>query len=168
INHEGVDGVVSAVWAPNARRVSVVGDFNAWDGRRHVMRKRMGSGLWEIFIPGLGEGAIYKFELVAADGRRLPLKSDPYGFAAEVRAKTASVVKRVDAFRWSDDAYLSTRSRADHRRSAIAIYEVHLGSWRRRADGTFPSYDELADDLIPYVRDMGFTHIELLPVTEHP
>ncbi len=168
IRHEGVEGVVFAVWAPNARRVSVVGDFNAWDGRRHVMRKRMGSGLWEIFIPELAESAIYKFELVAGDGRLLPLKSDPYGFAAELRPKTASVVARVDAFGWSDGAYMSARSRADHRRSAIAIYEVHLGSWRRRADDGFLSYDELADNLIPYVRDLGFTHIELLPVTEHP
>ena len=168
IRHEGVDGVVFAVWAPNARRVSVVGDFNAWDGRRHVMRKRTGSGLWEIFIPGLAEGVVYKFEIVASDGRLLPLKSDPYGFAAELRPKTASVVASVDAFRWSDGAYMSNRSGADHRRSAVSMYEVHLGSWRRHADGRFLSYDELADSLIPYVRDMGFTHIELLPVTEHP
>ena len=168
INHEQVDGVLFAVWAPNARRVSVVGDFNAWDGRRHVMRRRVGSGLWEIFIPGLGEGTIYKFEIIAADGRRLPLKSDPYGFASELRPKTASVVARVDSFHWTDAEYMSKRSVRDPRRVPISIYEVHLGSWRRRDDGGFLSYDELADSLIPYARDMGFTHIELLPITEHP
>ena len=168
IRHEGVEGVVFALWAPNARRVSVVGDFNAWDGRRHVMRKRMGSGLWEIFVPGLAEGAVYKYELIAADGRLLPLKSDPYGFAAEVRPKSASIVARVDAFEWHDADYMARRSAQDARRTPAAIYEVHLGSWRRKDDGSFLDYDELADSLIPYVRDLGFTHIELLPVTEHP
>ena len=168
IKHEGVDGVAFAVWAPNARRVSVVGDFNAWDGRRHVMRKRLDSGLWEIFIPALGEGAIYKFELVGLDGRLLPLKSDPYGFAAELRPKTASVVARVDAFEWTDGSYRARRASQEFRRQPISIYEAHLGSWRRREDGGFLSYDDLAESLIPYVRDMGFTHIELLPITEHP
>jgi 1,4-alpha-glucan branching enzyme len=168
IRHEGVEGVVFALWAPNARRVSVVGDFNAWDGRRHVMRKRMGSGLWEIFVPGLAEGAVYKYELIAADGRLLPLKSDPYGFAAEVRPKSASIVARVDSFEWQDAAYLAQRSSWDARRVPAAIYEVHLGSWRRGDDGAFLGYDELAECLIPYARDMGFSHIELLPVTEHP
>src|SRR5262249_34662553 len=139
----------------------------AWDGRRHVMRKRVGSGLWEIFIPGLGEGTLYKFEIIAADGR-LPLKSDPYGFAAEPRPKTASVVARVDSYRWTDAEYMSKRGVRDPRRAPISIYEVHLGSWRRRDDGGFLSYDELAGSLIPYARDMGFTHIELLPITEHP
>jgi len=168
VNHEGVDGVAFAVWAPNARRVSVVGDFNAWDGRRHVMRKRLGSGVWEIFLPGLGAGAIYKFEILAADGRLLPLKSDPYGFAAELRPKTASVVARIESFSWTDGAYVAMRAARDPRRTPVSIYEVHLGSWRRRDDGGFLSYDELADGLIPYVRDMGFTHLELLPITEHP
>ncbi len=168
ITHEGVDGVLFGVWAPNARRVSVVGDFNAWDGRRHVMRKRIGSGLWEIFVAGLEAGTIYKFEISAAGGRLLPLKSDPYGFAAELRPKTASLVARVDSFDWSDGEYMSRRAQCDPRRSPISIYEVHLGSWRRRDDGGFLSYAELGDSLIPHVRDMGFTHIELLPVTEHP
>ena len=168
IRHEGVDGVVFALWAPNARRVSVVGDFNAWDGRRDVMRKRVGSGLWEIFVPGLAEGTLYKFELLGADGRLLPLKSDPYGFAAEVRPRTASIVARVDSFEWHDGSYIARRRSQDWRRAPAAIYEVHLGSWRRRDDGAFVSYDELAESLIPYVRDMGFTHIELLPITEHP
>jgi 1,4-alpha-glucan branching enzyme len=166
--HEGVDGVLFAVWAPNARRVSVVGDFNSWDGRRHVMRKRPGSGIWEIFLPDIAEGAVYKYEIVGGDGKLLPLKSDPYGFAAEVRPKTASRVASVDSFSWSDGAYMAGRAAKDARRAPMSTYEVHLGSWRRREDGTFPSYDELAEQLIPYVRDMGFTHLELLPVSEHP
>ena len=166
--HEGVDGVLFAVWAPNARRVSVVGDFNGWDGRRHVMRKRLGSGIWEIFLPDIAEGAVYKYEIAGGDGKLLPLKSDPYGFAAEVRPKTASRVARVDSFAWSDGAYMAGRAATDARRAPMSTYEVHLGSWRRREDGTFPSYDELAEQLIPYARDMGFTHLELLPVSEHP
>ena len=168
VRHEGVEGVIFALWAPNARRVSVVGDFNAWDGRRHVMRKRLGSGLWEIFVPGLGEGTVYKYELVAGDGRLLPLKSDPYGCAAEVRPKSASIVARTDSFEWHDAAYMAQRSSRDARRAPAAICEVHLGSWRRGKDGAFLSYDDLADSLIPYVSDMGFTHVELLPITEHP
>jgi 1,4-alpha-glucan branching enzyme len=168
ITHEGVAGVLFAVWAPNARRVSVVGDFNSWDGRRHVMRKRMGSGVWEIFLPDVAEGAVYKYEIVGSDGKLLPLKSDPYGFAAEVRPKTASRVARVDGFSWSDGAYMAGRAARDARRTPMAIYEAHLGSWRRREDGSFLSYDELAETLIPYVREMGFTHLELLPVSEHP
>ncbi|MFM9842344.1 MAG: 1,4-alpha-glucan branching protein GlgB [Dongiaceae bacterium] len=166
--HEGVDGVLFAVWAPNARRVSVVGDFNSWDGRRHVMRKRLGSGIWEIFLPEVAEGAVYKYEIAGGDGKLLPLKSDPYGFAAEVRPKTASRVARVDSFSWSDGVYMAGRAGMDARRAPMAIYEVHLGSWRRREDGSFNSYDEMAETLIPYVRDMGFTHLELLPVSEHP
>ena len=168
LTHEGVDGVLFAVWAPNARRVSVVGDFNSWDGRRHVMRKRLGSGIWEIFLPEVAEGAVYKYEIVGGDGKLLPLKSDPYGFAAEVRPNTASRVARVDTFAWNDGAYMAGRAAKDARRAPMSTYEVHLGSWRRREDGTFPSYDELAETLIPYVRDMGFTHVELLPVSEHP
>jgi len=168
ITHEGVDGVVFALWAPNARRVSVVGDFNAWDGRRHVMRRRVASGLWEIFVPGVAEAALYKFELMGADGRLLPLKSDPYGFAAEVRPQTASIVARIDSFAWHDDGYMARRHTQESRRAPISIYEVHLGSWCRWGDGGFLSYDELAESLIPYVRDMGFSHIELLPITEHP
>jgi 1,4-alpha-glucan branching enzyme len=167
IAHEGVEGVHFAVWAPNAERVSVIGDFNAWDGRRHVMRKRMGTGVWEIFIPDLGEGVNYKYELIA-NGQRLPLKSDPYGFASELRPNTASRVARIDNFKWRDATYLKARAERDARRAPMAIYEVHLGSWRRKEGNEFLSYDELADTLIPYARDMGFTHIELLPISEHP
>ena len=168
MRHEGHAGVHFAVWAPNASRVSVVGDFNSWDGRRHVMRKRRDTGVWEIFVPGAAEGQCYKYELLDAAGKRLPLKSDPLGFAAEMRPKTASKVARTDDFAWTDDAYLADRKRRDARREPMAIYEVHLGSWRRRDDGGFLSYGELADTLIPYVAEMGFTHVELLPVSEHP
>jgi 1,4-alpha-glucan branching enzyme len=168
MTHEGVEGVHFAVWAPHARRVSVVGDFNAWDGRRHPMRKRIDSGLWEIFIPDIGEGAVYKFEILGASGELLPLKADPFGFAAELRPSTASVVARTATFRWTDAAWLAARARRDARRTPMAIYEVHLGSWRRHRDGRFYSWDEIAAQLVPYAVDLGFTHLELLPVTEHP
>lgn len=168
ISHEGVSGVHFAVWAPNARRVSVVGDFNHWDGRRHVMRKRMGTGVWEIFLPGLGEEVKYKFEIIGADGKLLPLKADPFAFAAELRPQTASRVATIDHFEWTDGDYLKARGARDARRSPISIYEVHLGSWRKNDGNAFLSYDELATDLVQYVREMGFTHIELMPVSEHP
>ncbi len=168
ITHGGVEGVHFAVWAPGARRVSVVGDFNAWDGRRHVMRHRVGSGMWEIFLPELKPGTTYKYEIIGADGRLQPLKADPLAFAAELRPKTASVVASPAPFAWTDSDYLAARGRRDQRRAPMSTYEVHLGSWRRRADGSFLSYDELADQLVAYVADLGFTHIELMPITEHP
>jgi 1,4-alpha-glucan branching enzyme len=165
---EGIDGVHFAVWAPRARRVSVVGDFNAWDGRRHQMRKRIDSGLWEIFAPGVEEGAIYKYEIVAAAGRLLPLKADPFGFSSELRPSTASIVASAGGFAWTDAGFLERRAAGDPRRKPMTIYEVHLGSWMRGEEGRFLSYDELASRLIPYVCDLGFTHIELLPISEHP
>ena len=168
ITHEGVDGVLFAVWAPQARRVSIVGDFNEWDGRRHTMRKRVDSGLWELFAPGLGEGTVYKYEIVGVGGNLMPLKADPFGFGSEMRPSTASIVARTDNFTWGDDAHLAWRSTADARRGPMSIYEVHLGSWRRKEGNGFLSYDELAEQLIPYATDMGFTHIELLPISEHP
>ena len=166
--HQDALGTHFAVWAPHARRVSVVGDFNAWDGRRAQMRKRVDSGLWEIFIPGVGQGARYKYEIVGPDGALLPLKADPFGFAAELRPATASIVASVEGFAWSDAAYLRERRAREPRRDPISVYEVHLGSWRRGAEGGFLSYDALADSLIPYAAEMGFTHLELLPVSEHP
>jgi 1,4-alpha-glucan branching enzyme len=166
--HEGVDGVRFAVWAPQAKRVSVVGDFNAWDGRRHPMRKRVDSGLWEIFLPGVTEGARYKYEILGRDGVLCPLKADPVGFAAELRPASASIVTRTDRFAWTDAAWLAQRAQRDARRDAMAIYEVHAASWRRHPDGRFYTWDELADALIPYVVDLGFTHIEFMPVSEHP
>ncbi|WP_334175918.1 1,4-alpha-glucan branching protein GlgB [Pseudoxanthobacter sp.] len=166
--HEGIAGVSFAVWAPHAARVSVVGDFNRWDGRCHQMRKRVDSGLWEIFVPGIGEGANYKYEIYSRDGVLLPLKADPFGFAGELRPSTASVVARTDDFSWSDAGYLAAREAEHHHRAPVSTYEVHLGSWRRGEGNRFLTYDELADQLIPYATDMGFTHLELLPVSEHP
>ena len=168
MTHAGIDGVHFAVWAPNARRVSVVGDFNRWDGRTHQMRKRIDSGLWEIFAPSLGAGAVYKFEIVGVDGGLLPLKADPFGFGAELRPSTASVVTPAVDIVWSDGEFLHRRASVDARRQPQSTYEVHLGSWRRSGDGGFLSYDELATQLLPYVADLGFTHIELLPISEHP
>ncbi|MFC3070414.1 1,4-alpha-glucan branching protein GlgB [Phenylobacterium soli] len=168
VSHDGVEGVRFAVWAPNASRVSVVGDFNQWDGRRAPMRKRLDSGVWEIFLPGVAEGARYKFEILDAAGDLLPLKADPFGFSAELRPATASVVARVDDFQWTDAAYLAARSQGAAHRKPISIYEAHLGSWRRNEEGGFLSYDELAATLIPYAAGLGYTHIELLPISEHP
>jgi 1,4-alpha-glucan branching enzyme len=168
MTHQGVAGVNFAVWAPHAQRVSVVGDFNRWDGRTHQMRKRIDSGLWEIFAPGLSEGAVYKFEIVAGDGKLLPLKADPFGFGAELRPSTASKVTRTDNFVWHDGRYLENRSSIDARRLPMSTYEVHLSSWRRSEAGDFLDYDEIAEQLLPYVADLGFTHVELLPISEHP
>ncbi len=168
IEHEGIQGAHFAVWAPNARRVSVVGDFNRWDGRTHAMRKRLDTGVWEIFVPGLQDGAIYKYEVVGVDGTLLPLKADPVGFGAELRPSTASIVRDTRAFAWSDQAWMSSRGKLDPRRTPMSIYEVHLGSWRRGENNRWLSYDEIAEALVPYAADMGFTHIELLPVSEYP
>ncbi|MFD2738016.1 1,4-alpha-glucan branching protein GlgB [Sulfitobacter aestuarii] len=164
--HEGVEGVAFAVWAPNARRVSVVGDFNAWDGRRHPMRRRGGAGIWEIFLPGLTRGDLYKYEILNAYGHLQPLKADPVGFAAELPPATASLVSGLPEHDWSDDAWMAARS--DGHAQPVSIYEVHLGSWRRGESGEMLDYAALAEQLIDYVSDMGFTHVELLPVTEHP
>ncbi|WDR05290.1 1,4-alpha-glucan branching protein GlgB [Devosia rhodophyticola] len=165
---DGIHGTHFAVWAPNAQRVSVVGPFNDWDGRRNPMRKRFDTGIWEVFVPVLGTGTIYKFEIVGADGQVLPLKADPFARQSEMRPRTASVVPDPTPFSWTDQKYLDERAQRDWRRTPMSIYEVHLGSWRRRPDGTFMSYDQLAEQLVPYVADMGYTHIELLPITEHP
>ena len=168
ITHEGATGIHFAVWAPNARRVSVVGDFNDWDGRRHVMRSRRDIGVWEIFIPDIGPGRAYKFEIIGSDGRTRPLKADPFAFASEFRPATASLTAAAPSHAWGDDAHRAFWARTDPRRAPISIYEVHAGSWDRDAQGHFLSWDALADRLIPYVLDMGFTHIEFLPISEHP
>lgn len=165
---EGVNGTHFAVWAPNARRVSVVGPFNEWDGRRHPMRVRINTGVWEVFVPNVGPGEVYKYEIVGPDGKLRPLKADPFARQSELRPKTASVVADPKPFEWTDAKYMKERAKIDWRRQPVSIYEVHLGSWRRRADGSFMSYDQLAEQLIPYAADSGFTHIELLPITEHP
>lgn len=167
---DGVSGVLFSVWAPNARRVSVVGDFNAWDGRRHQMRVHPDCGIWEIFIPGLSAGALYKFEIRSREGNLLPLKADPYALFMEQAPGTASIVFDFETYDWSDGDWMTSRSENTSRDRPVSIYEVHLGSWRRRLNegGRYLSYLELADELIPYVQEMGFTHIELLPVSEFP
>jgi 1,4-alpha-glucan branching enzyme len=166
---EGTEGVVFAVWAPNARRVSVVGGFNNWDGRRHPMRKHPSAGLWEIFIPGLGAGERYKYEIKTESGALL-LKADPYAFAAEKPPATASIVHDFGRRAWQDGAWLAERERHIDRAAPVSIYEVHLGSWRRKPEegNRYLTYRELADELISHAKEMGFTHIELLPVSEYP
>jgi len=164
---DGIDGTLFAVWAPKAGRVSVVGDFNDWDGRRHPMRFHPLTGIWELFIPGLREGA-YKFELRNAATGEILLKSDPFARWAERRPATASLVAPPSAYSWSDQQWLEQRSHTDALQKPISIYEVHLGSWQRREDGSFLSYAELAQRLCEHARSLGFTHLELLPMKEHP
>ena len=165
--HEGVQGTQFAVWAPNASRVSVVGDFNIWDGRRHPMRRRGATGVWETFIPGLGDGATYKYEIRAANGAVLPLKADPVGFGGEHPPANASVVRDLGPGHWDDAGWMTKRQALQSVHAPISVYEVHLGSWRKK-DGRRLSYVELADDLVDYAVDMGFTHLELLPISEYP
>ncbi len=165
---DGIEGVAFAVWAPNARRVSVVGDFNGWDGRRHVMRARGATGVWEIFAPGVRVGDRYKYEAIGPDGQLQPSKADPVGFAAEMRPGNCSVVADLGAYSWRDDAWIKRRGGAQNREAPISIYEAHLGSWRRNANGDWLTYRELAEVMPAYVKDMGFSHVELLPITEHP
>ncbi len=167
ITHEGVAGVHFAVWAPNAERVSVVGDFNVWDGRRHPMRRRGPTGVWEIFVPGLTEGVTYKYEIKVPGGGVLPLKADPVGFGSEHPPANASVVRKIEGD-WHDGSWLKTRAAHHSIDAPISVYEVHLGSWRRAPGDRMLSYLELADQLVDYAADMGFTHIELLPVSEYP
>jgi 1,4-alpha-glucan branching enzyme len=168
ITHGIRRGVHFAVWAPNARRVSVVGNFNAWDGRVHPMRAIRPGGYWEIFIPDLGQGDPYKFEVIGADGARV-LKADPCGRYFEVPPQTASIVWDGTGHEWQDDDWMEARPKLDQwKRAPMSVYEVHLGSWQRSPDGRLHTYREMASHLVPYVKNMGFTHVELLPVMEHP
>src|SRR5205823_830618 len=162
-------GVYFAVWAPNAQRVSVVGDFNNWDGRVNPMRKLLGSGVWELFLPGVKEGAHYKFEIRTQTGALL-LKSDPFAFFNQHGVSTSSLIYNLERYKWSDAKWMESRRTKDWPKSPLSIYEVHLGSWRRRADegNRHLSYLEFAETLLPYVLEMGYTHIELLPIAEHP
>jgi 1,4-alpha-glucan branching enzyme len=169
ISLEGVPGTRFAVWAPNASRVSVVGDFNDWDGRRHIMRLHPANGIWELFLPGVGGGARYKFEMLDKHGKLLPLKTDPYGNYHEPPPGNASIVYE-SGYQWKDTSWVDKRSIVPDLDKPVSIYEVHLGSWRRKADegNRYLTYRELADELVDYVADIGFTHIELLPISEHP
>lgn len=166
---DGVKGVSFAVWAPNARRVSVIGDFNRWDGRLFPMRQMGSSGIWEIFVPGLGQGTVYKYEIKTGKGD-LRIKTDPYAFAMELRPGTASIVWEVEAYEWHDDVWMTTRSERNLRQEPMAIYEVHLGSWMRVAEeeNRWLTYRELAPKLVEHVKKFGFTHVEIMPVAEHP
>ncbi len=163
---DGVAGTSFAVWAPNAQRVSVVGDFNNWDGRCHTMRLLDASGVWEIFIPGVGQGAHYKFEIRDAHGN-IKLNTDPFGFFFEVAPKQAAIVWDTKKFQWTDDAWLKKRREHDPLRSPLSIYEVHVGSWQKKSQAESWSYRELAKPLVEYVKRLGFTHVEFLPVAEH-
>jgi 1,4-alpha-glucan branching enzyme len=168
---DGVDGTIFAVWAPNARRVSVVGDWNGWDGRRHPMRLHPANGIWELFLPAVGPGAHYKYEIVGPGGDLQALKADPLAFAFEPGGeRTAAEVVELDGYSWGDHAWMTERVRRQSLGVPVSIYEVHLGSWRRVPEEgqRWLSYRELADQLADYVSDMGFTHVELMPVMEHP
>ncbi|HEX7116785.1 MAG TPA: 1,4-alpha-glucan branching protein GlgB [Steroidobacter sp.] len=166
---DGQEGTRFAVWAPNARRVSVVGDFNHWNSETHVMHPRGNSGVWETFVPGVGEGALYKYAIVTPQGN-LVLKSDPYGLRMQLRPESASIVANIDGYVWHDEEWMARRREWNPLTSPISIYEIHPGSWRRswHRKPAFLTWDELADQLIPYVEDMGYTHIELIGVAEHP
>ena len=165
---DAISGVLFAVWAPNAGRVSVVGDFNRWDGRCHPMRVHGSSGVWELFVPELTPGALYKYEIRNRSNGSVVLKTDPYAHRFELRPKTASEVVSNQVYEWGDHRWMSLRETLDWQHTPLSIYEVHLGSWQRDKRGGFLDYRVLATRLVDYVKQLGFTHIELLPVTEHP
>ncbi len=168
IELNGIQGVHFALWAPNAESVSVIGSFNDWDPSAHPMSPIGSSGVWSLFIPDAKEGDLYKYHIRSHKNDTIRIKSDPYGFFFEVRPKTATIIYNIDRYTWNDHEWMETRKRTDQLTKPFSIYEVHLGSWMRKEDGSYLSYRELAERLIPYVQEMGFTHIELLPVTEHP
>ena len=167
MTHEGARGAAFSAWAPNAKAVSVIGDFNNWDARRSPMRRLGESGIWELFLPAAAEGDKYKFHVTQCDGRVVD-KTDPYGVYAEVRPNNASVLYPLKRYKWKDRRWMTARRKYDFRAAPMNIYEVHLGSWKRAEGNRFLSYTELAEQLIPYVKEMGYTHIEMLPVEEHP
>ena len=165
---DGVEGVYFSVWAPNAQRVSIIGDFNRWDGRSHPMRNLGGCGIWELFVPGLETGCLYKFEIRNHHTGQVLVKTDPYGQQFEFRPQTAAIIVQEDAYKWQDTVWMEKRPSHDWLHQPMSIYEVHLGSWQRDSRGNFLNYRELASKLVDYVKTLGFTHIELLPITEHP
>lgn len=165
---DNIEGVLFTVWAPNAGRVSVISEFNSWDGRCHPMRILGGSGIWEIFIPGVEVGSLYKYEILNRNTNQISVKTDPYAQQFEFRPQTASVVVDEAEYTWNDDTWMTKRPKHDWLHEAMSTYEVHLGSWKRDAQGNFLNYRDLAHELVDYVTYMGFTNIELLPITEHP
>ena len=167
---DGVNGVRFAVWAPNATRVAVVGDFNSWDRRRHPMRVRHGAGIWELFVPRVAPGSRYKYDILGPGGIHAPWKADPVARQTETPPSTASIVPQPDHHRWHDDAWMAARGKRQAPDAPIAIYEVHLGSWLKPDDSASEGslWDFAIERLVPYLVDMGFTHVELLPITEHP
>ncbi len=171
IEVDGIEGVVFAVWAPNAKRVSVVGDFNGWDGRKHPMRLLGASGIWELFIPGVQTGTVYKYEIKKRENDHLLLKTDPFGYYQEPFPHHGSIVWDLDEFQWDDEEWMESRRQQDVFKRPMSIYEVHLGSWCKTGpaeDGDYLSYPDLAQALADYVTKMGYTHIELMPIQEHP
>ncbi len=168
MTHDGVRGTRFTVWAPNATSVCVAGDFNHWNSLKHPMHSHGGSGIWELFVPEVEDGVAYKYALRDKVGNLLPLKADPFGFGAEIRPNSASVIRDLKTYEWDDKDWIQARKNRHHREAPISIYEVHLGSWQRTEENGFLSYQDLADKLIPYVKTLGFTHLELMPITEHP
>lgn len=168
IEIDGTKGVYFAVWAPNAYRVSIVGNFNQWDERQNPMQPIGSSGVWQLFIPDIGEGELYRYDLRSHNQNYHGQKSDPYGFRSEVRPSNASIVHDINKYTWTDDAWMKKRGAVDMLSQPMSIYEVHLGSWRRKEDGTWMTYREFATTLIDYCKHMGYTHIELMPIAEHP
>lgn len=165
---QGIKGVLFAVWAPNAERVSVVGDFNYWDGRIHPMRSTGSSGIWELFIPDISSGQPYKFEIRNRDSGKVSLKTDPFARESEYRPATASIIPHSDVYKWSDQQWMSKRNTFDWLHQPVSIYEMHLGSWRLADDGSFLTYPQIAEQLVPYIQKMGYTHVQLMPITEFP
>lgn len=164
---DGVTGTRFCVWAPHAAMVSVVGSFNDWDGEEHPMVRVNEEGIWTLFIPGLDKGVLYKYEIITPKGERL-LKSDPYAFYSETRPHTASIIYNLEGYRWGDEKWIKKKQKKAVYSQPVFIYELHLGSWKKKEDGSFYTYKELAEELIPYVLSSGFTHIEILPLVEHP
>lgn len=166
---DGTTGVNFAVWAPNAKSIAVVGDFNRWDGQQHPMRKRVPSGIWELFVPDIGHGEIYKFQMINCRDQQIE-KSDPYGFYSELPPRTASVITDLDSYQWSDADWMTRRRETNQLEQPVTVYELHLGSWRQDETKTngWKNYRDLAHEVVAYCLDLGFTHIELMPISEHP
>lgn len=160
-------GVVFRVWAPHARSVSVVGDFNQWDAGVNPMEKISEQGIWECFVPEIKQYALYKYSIVTAQGETI-LKADPYAYHVQTRPETASMYYDISKFNWKDSKWMERRKMQNHLANPMNVYEIHLGSWRKYEDGNFFDYRKLADELVPYVQEMGYTHLEIMPVTEYP